>query len=737
MAKAAKKAETKAETTDLRTVFAACVLFRVVNALCVRTFFSADEYWQSVEVAHKLVFGYGHLTWEWSHGLRGYLHPLIFAIPYKIAQTIGLDSTAVTVWSPRIVQAVIAAAGDIHVYKLAHRWFAGAKRKAKAEKSEGAAEPDAAARWALFCSLACWFNFFCAVRTFSNCTEAALTVAALAYWPWTGAASENDDVKNVKRPLSLALAAAACVVRPAAALYWLPMFVEESVKSVSRVRFILKEALPIGAAALAISTCVDRAFYGRWEIVPWNFFRFNALDGGGALYGSHPWHWNLTQGYPAIATVFLPLAAMACRDKKRWAPLAVVGWTVLGYSVPAHKEFRFLLPALAPTLAAAGAQLASFSGRKRVAAVALILLTQIPAALYLSLRHQSGTVSVMSVLTAAVDAGETHSAGILSLTPCHQHPWTTHVHRPNVGMRFLRCDPPGFGTPKGELDEADKFKADAGAFLRFNFGKGWAKPDGSLADAAAWRDILGVDQVGWDRGIPKPGDIEPNLHRKDAVKARNAALKVPSHVVMFDGAYALDGVAEWLRSWGFSKTADLRHADIPVDREIQSRVWVFSRPDTDPDHFEIAAVAEETGMTWEQAEKATMRLREATKRRDREETMTHEERLALHERMARERREKEEKRAAELKRRSEEAAAAAAKAADPDAIIADRRRKEEEERLRVEENERRKLLGEDDRPDEELTPQERLDRMIRQAAANIERAEAAAAKEAEGKKDEL
>ena len=40
MAKAAKKAEMKAETTDLRTVFAACVLFRVVNALCVRTFFS-------------------------------------------------------------------------------------------------------------------------------------------------------------------------------------------------------------------------------------------------------------------------------------------------------------------------------------------------------------------------------------------------------------------------------------------------------------------------------------------------------------------------------------------------------------------------------------------------------------------------------------------------------------------------------------------------------------------------
>ena len=90
--------------------------------------------------------------------------------------------------------------------------------------------------------------------------------------------------------------------------------------------------------------------------------------------------------------------------------------------------------------------------------------------------------------------------------------------------------------------------------------------------------------------------------------------------------------------------------------------------------------------------------RTATKRRDAEETMTHEERIALHEKMNRERKEREERRAAELKRRSEEAAAAAAKAADPDAIIEARRKAEEEERLRKEEHERRKLTGEDDRP---------------------------------------
>lgn len=35
--------------------------FRLWNALFVRTAFNPDEYWQSAEVAHRMVFGYGYL----------------------------------------------------------------------------------------------------------------------------------------------------------------------------------------------------------------------------------------------------------------------------------------------------------------------------------------------------------------------------------------------------------------------------------------------------------------------------------------------------------------------------------------------------------------------------------------------------------------------------------------------------------------------------------------------------
>lgn len=44
-----------------RAFWTAVLVFRLWNALFVRTAFNPDEYWQSTEVAHRMVFGYGHL----------------------------------------------------------------------------------------------------------------------------------------------------------------------------------------------------------------------------------------------------------------------------------------------------------------------------------------------------------------------------------------------------------------------------------------------------------------------------------------------------------------------------------------------------------------------------------------------------------------------------------------------------------------------------------------------------
>jgi GPI mannosyltransferase 3 len=38
-------------------VFSLCLIVRLINSLIVRTAFVPDEYWQSLEVAHRMVFG--------------------------------------------------------------------------------------------------------------------------------------------------------------------------------------------------------------------------------------------------------------------------------------------------------------------------------------------------------------------------------------------------------------------------------------------------------------------------------------------------------------------------------------------------------------------------------------------------------------------------------------------------------------------------------------------------------
>lgn len=76
-------------------LFGLLVIFRIVNAVLCRTTFHADEYYQSLEIAHKLVFGYGWETWEWNPAvaLRSPLHPLLFVPGYWILKVLGLDQT--------------------------------------------------------------------------------------------------------------------------------------------------------------------------------------------------------------------------------------------------------------------------------------------------------------------------------------------------------------------------------------------------------------------------------------------------------------------------------------------------------------------------------------------------------------------------------------------------------------------------------------------------------------------
>ena len=301
-------------------LYAWLVALRCLNALLLQTAFAPDEYWQSLEVAHRLAFGcappvparraccvrawqgvacrlaaaaphpctrgmpltcrYGHLTWEWVAGLRSYVHPGAFAALYWLLGQLGLDSAWAVRKGPLLLQALCAAAADLYVCKTAELLFDGPAARwgdpgasARPGLQPPIVPPQARwRRWALLCQLASWFNAYCLPRTYSNSVEAALVAAGVYHWlrarsPREGAPStaarDAARARTSQRAWLLA-AAVSCVVRPPSALFWLLPALLELRRRAGRARLRLAvEGCAAACSCLGAAALVDRAAYGR------------------------------------------------------------------------------------------------------------------------------------------------------------------------------------------------------------------------------------------------------------------------------------------------------------------------------------------------------------------------------------------------------------------------------------------------------------------------------------------
>lgn len=478
-------------------VLGATLVFRLVNALCVNTFFNPDEYWQAVEVAHRIAFGYGHLTWEWTERIRGFTHPLVFAAVYALLRVTHLDypilvvchslsffllpcfslsfthmpqTRGTQVLAPRMVQAVFAAVADTYLYRLVCRY------------------DTRVARATLCCTAFCWFLFYSSVRTLSNTMEAQLSLVALYYW--LGARAPQPPATEARdRVLAAALSAAAFVVRPTAAIFLAPVVVLHLVWTfrrpaggskgapwtAPRVARVLgvQVALPAGAV-LGAATAVDSVLYGRATLVPLNFFLDNIVHSVAGFYGTHAWHWYFTAGLPTMLGPFVVLLAVGVASARARAALppvlgALALWPVAVHSLLPHKEFRFVLTSLYLLMPYCGAGLVALSrgagahascGRRVAAAarrvlVAGLLAGQVVLAHFFCFVYQRGPIAVMDTLTqmARMPAAEraAHGYGAVEavdfLCECHATPFYAYVHTrpgltaPPFPMRFLDCTP--------------------------------------------------------------------------------------------------------------------------------------------------------------------------------------------------------------------------------------------------------------------------------------------------------
>jgi GPI mannosyltransferase 3 len=555
------------------------VVYRIANALLVQTYFNPDEYWQSVEVAHNAVFGYGELTWEWQHRLRGYTHPLPFVALFYLLKSLRIDSALLVQHSPRILSALFAALTDYAIYALARRLFG-----------------RRVARYVLASHLLCWFVFYSLVRTFSNSLETTLTIVGLSVWPWCAAdvvwpprgvrvrqyrphkctdpeqeQEQDQDERHVEKRRQmehdrygyiwpLAWAGAAVAVRPTAAIVWLAVGLQEIYALLRRGHYgrlaaLARSVTLVGALTLAGSVLIDRVGFGQWTVVVFNFVQFNVLSGSADFYGVHAWHWYVSNGWPTMLFTCTPLlfVGVYVAHREQRAPFYIMAATTAVYSLLGHKEFRFVMPLLPvalmyvglalaticrpvatssvsrllladrskQTLAAMEAQASSDKpARRRRWAVALALLlvgANVPMAIYFSQSHQRGVIDAMAWLR---DADQVES--IHFLMPCHSTPLYSHLHKP-VATRYLRCLPP-LPDVVPHYDEADDFFSDPASFVERFYGN-----------------------------------------------------KLPSHIVIFEPVF--HALRPFLAEHRYRPVAQFHHSYTPTDAR-QGDVLIFERPST-------------------------------------------------------------------------------------------------------------------------------------------------------------
>jgi len=410
--------------------FTISLMLRISSVLLTQTFFVPDEYWQSTEVAHRQVFGYGYLTWEWKAQIRSYLYPFIFEMYFQLLKMLTVDFYVLVRYGPHIIQAVLTAYYDISLHKLTLKITDNLE----------------IANYSYYLNLMSWFLFYTGSRTLSNVAEMCFSTIGLSFISF----GKPSDVNSLV--FALLFGGIGCIIRPTCFLIWIPLVFVLLLKKEIHFLNLFKACFIVVPVLLVLLFGIDFYFYGSFTVVHWNFLQFNILENIGEFYGAHSWHWYLSQGLPVVfgVQVLFFIVGVFCSGPKQKTLLWISMFYIFVHSMIVHKEFRFLLPVVPILLCYAGQgfkYLSKYVSQRLL--FLLVLLLNVPVALYFGLIHQRGTIDVLHFIRQS----NIEDKDVLYLMPCHSTPYYSYLHQ-NITMRFLTCEP---NTEVDYLCESDQF----------------------------------------------------------------------------------------------------------------------------------------------------------------------------------------------------------------------------------------------------------------------------------------
>lgn len=303
---------------------------RVWLALSADGMLHPDEVYQSLEPAHRAVFGYGLISWEFMAGARNWAFPGLVAGLLKIATLLGLDSPDQYLMLMRVAFSAVGIATAFGVYQLARTVGAG---------------PMAAACAAAMFALTGLFVYL-GPRALSDAASALLLVFGFA-------CTLRKDARQKDLWLGGSLLGLAVLIRLQSVFFCLALLALLVVQR--RRRAVLAVAAVLVFWALLYGL-IDKLAWGQWFRSAIVYLRFNVVDtGGAALYGTQE-----PLFYPrVILTSMGPMAVLLAAlwllgARRAFGLSAIIAGFILALSFVPHKELRFVLPSLTLACAVAG-----------------------------------------------------------------------------------------------------------------------------------------------------------------------------------------------------------------------------------------------------------------------------------------------------------------------------------------------------------------------------------------------
>ena len=326
----------------LRTQEGRLLAFNLVVTLITAwtsvTFFHPDEHFQTVEfVGLKLGFTpEQELPWEYRVGVRPWLQPALYYVLLRPLVALGLQDRFLLAFVLRLCSGLLAFGGLLALVRASACWF----------------ESEEARRFGLRWLTLAGCVPYLAVRTSSENAAASFFLLGFALLMRE---LRPDRAAASPLPAARALAGGALLGLAFEARFQVAFMIlglGAWLLGVARLRPRSLVLLGVGISGpLVAALFIDRWGYGEWVFPPWSYARVNLLEGrAAAAYGTQPFFAYL---YITLANIFAPLVLLTTvglilcwlRRPRHVISLVTLPF-VLGHSLIAHKEERFMFPVL-------------------------------------------------------------------------------------------------------------------------------------------------------------------------------------------------------------------------------------------------------------------------------------------------------------------------------------------------------------------------------------------------------